>query len=120
MQKSRCRRGGVIYSSGLLLAALFTLPAPALATGAVDADWPPPVAKFIERSEGCLHFAGEFDGDGSARDAEVGRRMDELRCNALPHDLQMLRKRYRNDARISARLGAFDEDGMPGDAGTDS
>ncbi|WP_426702565.1 hypothetical protein ACPPVV_06060 [Rhodanobacter sp. Col0626] len=102
----------------LLLLALSTQAASALPAGIVKADWPAPVAKFVERSASCMHFAGEFNGDGSARDAEVNRRMDKLRCNALHQDLQALRRRYRTDARVTARLGAFDEDGMPKDADT--
>ncbi|HEY1589016.1 MAG TPA: hypothetical protein VGG00_04700 [Rhodanobacter sp.] len=100
-------------SFGLLVGALAAQPASALPTGVADANWPVPITKFIERSENCMHFAGEFNGDGSARDAEVNRRMDELRCNSLPRDLQALRKRYRHDPRITARLDAFDDDGMP-------
>ena len=105
-------------SLGMLLAALFAQTASALPTSTVEANWPTPVAKFIERSESCMHFAGEFNGDRSARDAEVNRRMDELHCNALPHDLQALRKHYRTDARVTARLESFGEDGMPGDTET--
>jgi hypothetical protein len=109
----------MLSSLGLLLAVLFTQTVSASSTSVADAGWPTPVATFIERSENCMHFAGEFNGDGSARDAEVNRRMDQLRCNALPHDLQVLRKRYRGDAHVSKRLGAFDEEGMPKEAGTD-
>jgi hypothetical protein len=105
-------------SIGLLLAALFIRTASALPASIVETTWPTPMASFIERSESCMHFAGEFDGDRSARDAEINRRMDDLRCNALPHDLQQLRKHYRTDARVNARLEAFDEDGMPRDAET--
>ena len=82
-----------------------------------DGGWPRPVAQFIERSGDCRHFAGEFGGDGSPRDAEVNRAMDKLRCNSLPVDLRTLRRRYRADARVTARLAAFDDDGMPKDDG---
>jgi hypothetical protein len=108
----------MLFSSCLLPAALFVQTASALPNGSVDANWPAPVAKFIERSENCMHFAGEFNGDGSARDAEVNRRMDKLRCNALHRDLQALLKRYRADARVTKRLEAFDEDGLPRSAET--
>ncbi len=98
---------------GVLLGVLACQPASASPAGGAGTHWPAPVARFIERSDGCMHFAGEFNGDGSARDAQVSRRMNELRCNSLLADLQALRKRYRGDAQIIARLGAFDEDGMP-------
>ena len=83
------------------------------------ASWPAPVARFIERSDNCAHFAGEFGGNGSARDAEVNRELDKLRCNSLPADLRALRERYRGDVHISARLAAFDDDGIPKDADAD-
>lgn len=103
---------------GILLTALAAQPASAQpADGHAAASWPEPVARFIGRSENCLHFAGEFGGDGSPRDAEVNREMDKLRCNSLPADLRVLRERYRGDAHVSARLAAFDDDGMPKDAG---
>ena len=76
------------------------------------------MAQFIERSGNCRHFAGEFGGDGSPRDAEINRAMDKLRCNSLPVDLRRLRQRYRADARVIARLAAFDDDGMPKDRDT--
>jgi len=99
---------------GALLTAL-TFSATALPSGPADANWPEPVAHFIERSANCLHFAGEFGGDGSARDAEVNHAMDKLRCNSLAADLRLLRKRYRADARVTARLVRFDADGLPTD-----
>lgn len=88
----------------------------ALPPGKTAGTWPEPVARFIQRSNDCLHFAGEFNGDHSARDAEVNRRMNVLRCNSLPSDLQALRRRYRADAGIRARLATFDDDGMPNGA----
>ena len=102
------------YLLGLPLAALAT-PAAFAHTPAhpVDGNWPRPVAQFIERSGNCQHFAGEFGGDGSPRDAEVNRAMDKLRCNSLPADLRTLRQRYRADARVTARLALFDDEGMP-------
>jgi hypothetical protein len=109
----RRRRGVTLSSRGILLAVLLTQSILALPTANARTNWPTPVAKFIERSERCMHFSGEFNGDGSARDAEVNHRMDALRCNSLPADLKALRKRYRADARITKRLGAFEEDGMP-------
>ena len=88
----------------------------ALPEGRVDASLPASVAQFIERSENCLHFAGEFGGDGSPRDAEVNREMDKLHCNSLSADLRTLRKRYRGDSNVGARLAAFDDEGLPKDA----
>lgn len=113
MEVRRQRRGRCL-SGALLLMAAST--ASALPGGHANEHWPKPVAHFIARSEICLHFAGEFGGNGSPRDAEVNRETDKLRCDSLPTDLRTLRQRYRNDARISARLAAFDEDGLPKDA----
>jgi hypothetical protein len=112
------RRGGARFPLCLLAGALFLQAALALPTSG-GTGWPAPLTKFVERSTACMHFAGEFNGDRSARDTEVNRRMDELHCNALPHELRTLRQRYHGDARISARLKAFDDDGMPTDADAD-
>ena len=104
---------------GLLLTALAAQSVSAQSpVHRADDGWPRPVAQFIERSGNCRHFAGEFGGDGSPRDAEVNRAMDKLRCNSLPADLRVLRRRYRADARVTTRLAAFDDDGMPKDDGT--
>jgi len=103
---------------GLLLIALAAQTASAQSpVRPADDSWPRPVAQFIERGRNCQHFAGEFGGDGSPRDAEVNRAMDKLRCNSLPVDLRTLRQRYRADARVTARLAAFDDDGMSKDDG---
>ncbi len=103
----------------MLLTALTAAAAAQPPARPADGSWPRPVAQFIERSENCQHFAGEFGGDGSPRDAEVNRQMDALRCNALPAELRTLRQRYRADAHVTARLAAFDHDGLPIAAGSD-
>ena len=55
---------------------------------------PRDVVAFIERRTGCNHFAGEFNGDRSARDREVTRAMRELRCGRLEADETRLRRRH--------------------------
>ena len=116
-EAARRRRPG--YPRGLLLIALVAQVASAQSpVHRANDNWPRPVARFIERSGNCQHFAGEFGGDGSPRDAEVNREMDKLRCNSLPADLRTLRQCYRTDARVTTRLAAFDDDGMPKDVGT--
>lgn len=105
------------YPLGLLLVALAAQAAAQSPVRPGANSWPRPVAQFIERSGNCRHFAGEFGGDGSPRDAEINRAMDKLRCNSLPVDLRTLRRRYRGDARVIARLAVFDDDGMPKDEG---
>ncbi len=111
------RRGGIaLYLPVTLLSVMAVPAARALPSGETAGSWPEPVARFIRRSDDCMHFAGEFNGDHSPRDAAINRRMDVLRCNSLPSDLQALRQRYRADAAISARLATFDQDGMPNGA----
>lgn len=103
----------MVSSLGVLLFVVASQHASALPIAAAKASWPAPVTAFIERSESCMHFAGEFSGDGSAHDVEISHKLAQLRCNALTPDLQALRRLYRSDARISTRLTAFDEDGLP-------
>lgn len=119
-QRTVCRRGRCArHALGVLLTALTAAAAAQPPERPADGSWPRPVAQFIQRSENCQHFAGEFGGDGSPRDAEVNRQLDALRCNSLPADLRTLRQRYRADAQVTARLAAFDDDGMPIDTGSD-
>jgi hypothetical protein len=55
---------------------------------------PREVVAFIDRRTGCNHFAGEFNGDRSARDREVTKAMRELRCDRLDVDEARLRRRH--------------------------
>lgn len=114
------RHGIARHLLGTLWCAMAVQTARALPPGKTAGTWPEPVARFIQCSDHSLHFAGEFNGNHSARDAEVNRRMDALRCNSLPGDLQALRKHYRADAGINARLATFYDDGMPNGAASDN
>ncbi|MDQ0606782.1 hypothetical protein QFZ83_000953 [Variovorax sp. W1I1] len=56
--------------------------------------------KAVSDTEMCFHFAGEFNGDGSARDKEINR-MQRKHCNKAGQ--QLLQKAYRanpQDARL--------------------
>lgn len=56
--------------------------------------------KAVSDTEMCFHFAGEFNGDGSARDKEINR-MQRKNCNKAGQ--QLLQKAYRanpQDARL--------------------
>lgn len=66
---------------------------------------PKDVRKFVERYETCVHFAGEFNGDGSERDHEVNATMKELRCDKVEQDAVALRRKY---ARHPDALKALD------------
>ena len=55
---------------------------------------PRDVAAFIDRRTSCNHFAGEFNGDRSARDREVNQAMRELRCGTLERDEARLLRRH--------------------------
>ncbi|WP_148714648.1 hypothetical protein [Chitinolyticbacter meiyuanensis] len=37
----------------------------------------------LDRGVNCNHFAGEFNGDGSAHDKEVNKTMAQLRCDTI-------------------------------------
>jgi len=67
---------------------------------------PKDVVAFVERRTGCNHFAGEFNGDRSARDREVTRAMRGLRCGALERDEVRLQRRYANDPQALKALAA--------------
>lgn len=79
--------------------------APAAATQPDDAlRLPAEVAGIAGRLASCAHFAGEFSGDGSPRDAQINRTMTELRCDTLEHEAASLRRRYPDDRRVETAL----------------
>jgi len=65
---------------------------------------PKDVAAFIQRREACNHFAGEFNGDRSARDREVTRTMRELRCGSLERDEARLQARHAKNPQAQRAL----------------
>lgn len=71
---------------------------------------PPEVASLAERSAMCTHFAGEFNGDGSAHDREVNQTMTELRCGSVEEDVAAARRKYANNPAV---LQALDQAEAP-------
>ena len=67
---------------------------------------PRDVAAFIERRTGCNHFAGEFNGDRSARDHQVAKALRELRCDRLEADEARLRRRHLAKPQVPNALTA--------------
>jgi len=67
---------------------------------------PKDVVAFVERRTGCNHFAGEFNGDRSARDREVRRTMRELRCGVLERHEARLQRRHANNPQALTALAA--------------
>lgn len=65
---------------------------------------PRDVAAFIERRTSCNHFAGEFNGDRSARDRQVTRAMRDLRCGRLDADEAALRRRHARAPKVLQAL----------------
>lgn len=61
---------------------------------------PREVVRLVGRIEGCRHFAGELNADRSARDREVMRAMDALHCGRIQRDVQAMRRRHADDARV--------------------
>jgi hypothetical protein len=47
-------------------------------------------ARTINQAESCLHLAGEFGGDQSARDKEINQEMANLRCDNALDSLKLL------------------------------
>ncbi|SFO08115.1 hypothetical protein SAMN05443579_101615 [Variovorax sp. PDC80] len=80
-----------------VLAALVSLPA------AAAGETPPrfskdeqPLRQAVEDAAMCFHFAGEFGGDGSARDREVKREMTKV-CK--DESQQRVMQAYRKNPR---------------------
>lgn len=66
-----------------------------------SAELPAEVVAFIERTEACLHWAGEepFDAD---RKAEIEAAWREERCDELKADYAEMRRRYANSKALDA------------------
>jgi hypothetical protein len=82
-------------ASTTLLTASLSLAAPAAFSKDEQA-----LRKAVEEAEMCFHFAGKFNGDGSARDREVAREQRRVcRKDGQRLVLQAYRKNPR-DARL--------------------
>ena len=55
---------------------------------------PADIEDFLQRAEGCLHFAGEEPYDAE-RAAQISAAVTELDCEQLPHDTDVLMHRYQ-------------------------
>ncbi|MCA0248951.1 MAG: hypothetical protein LCH93_20250 [Proteobacteria bacterium] len=66
---------------------------------------PTEIAAYMDRAEGCWHFAGEEPYD-DARRAEINRALIELECTTLKADGQALRRKYARSAPALAALDA--------------
>lgn len=53
------------------------------------------VARFVERAEMCVHFAGEEPYD-DARRAEIDRNLADLRCTTVRRDGEALKVSRRD------------------------
>jgi hypothetical protein len=66
---------------------------------------PQDAARYIDRREGCNHWAGEEGYDGDRR-AEINRNIAALKCTRLDRDEQRLLHRYRHHPAIRDRIHA--------------
>lgn len=82
----------------------------AIATPASSKNQPLPksVNAFMERYSACYHYAGEFNGDGSARDAQLNRQMAKLRCDNIEKDTSAFRKKYATNKKVMAEFAKVD------------
>lgn len=71
---------------------------------------PADVQAFIERREGCEHWAGEPDYDAERR-KQIADAVDEL-CPGIDKQLAALRKRYARDPQVIAALADLEPLGM--------
>lgn len=69
---------------------------------------PKSVNAFIQRYSACYHYAGEFNGDGSTRDAKLNRQMAKLRCDTIEKDTQQFHKKYAGNKKVMAALIQLD------------
>ena len=93
-----------------VLTTLIAVQSVAIAAPAPSKNQPLPksVDAFMERYSACYHYAGEFNGDGSARDAQVNRQMAQLRCDTIEKDTSAFRKKYATNKKVMAAFAQVD------------
>jgi hypothetical protein len=85
-----------------------------IANAAVPADTaglPGEVTKFLERRQGCEHFAGEPDWGDAARKKDLDEAVKEL-CPGIDAELAALRKKHASDAKVIAALAEYEPLGI--------
>jgi hypothetical protein len=88
----------MIMRALLILLISSTLVAPVLA-----AALPHAVSAYIDRRQGCNHWAGE-EGYDAARRAEINKAIADLKCTALGRDERALRHRYRHNPAVLGQI----------------
>jgi hypothetical protein len=100
-----------------MMTALKYLLVPFALTAALGVDaWsadnalPVEVRSLVSRREQCHHWAGEEPYDKS-RGKQIDRAMTRLKCDGIEKEVEAMRAKYVNDARVQAALpkdGAFE------------
>jgi hypothetical protein len=82
-------------------------------TIALAAELPADVQSFIHDREGCDHFRGEPFDSGNAPDIKERREfiLQKLKqlCAGTDQRLANLRRKYRSDRDLSARLSGYED-----------
>lgn len=109
---ARTTIASTITSAVAILAAAVSVPAAAQDLDAILKRFnaarktaPADVGAYMDRAEGCWHFAGEEPYD-AARRAEIERALSELHCSRLKQDAQALRRKYARSAPVLDALDA--------------
>lgn len=58
----------------------------------------------VERLAACSHLSGEYGGDNSMRDQEVGAGMAQLRCQTLDRDVHRIGEKYPGNDELTRAL----------------
>jgi hypothetical protein len=77
---------------------------------------PPPneVKSFVERVEQCLHWAGEVGDTPPERTAQIERATQDLACETLQADGQVIWKKYSSAPSAQQALRSADQDWTTG------
>jgi hypothetical protein len=65
--------------------------------------------RVVEKLAACNHFAGEFGGDRSTRDREVGAAMTQLHCETIDADVRRIVQKYPGNRELIRALKAATE-----------
>ena len=78
------------------------------ASSSVAKELPADVIAFKARRDDCDHFRGEDPGDDETRASELTSKLEQS-CKGTDAQLASLRRRYADDASVTAALAGYED-----------
>lgn len=69
-----------------------------------DGGLPSDVRRLLDRASLCDHLAGEYDGVGSVRNAEVSEAVRKNRCDFVAQELARIKRKYASHSAVVQKI----------------